>query len=79
VGGFRVGVVRVYAFVGYIGGVHVNYGYNVSSVGSPMDWVHLNGATRGRVADKNVDGGRRGSPMDFASPNEAWIGPLGRG
>ena len=54
--------------------------HNGDGEGFPMDWVCPNGATRGRVVDKNVDGGGgRDSPTDFASPNEAQIGPLGHG
>ena len=36
-----------------------------------------NKATRGHVVDKNVDGGVRGCPRDFASPNKGRIDPLG--
>jgi hypothetical protein len=88
VGGFGVGVAGTNVFAGYLGGYwlrRVNWrgahdnDHNGDDEGFPMDWVCLNGATRGRVVDKNVDGNGRGSPTDFASLNEARIDPLGRG
>ena len=43
----------------------------------PMGLDGSNEATRGRMVDKNVDGGVRGCPRDFASPNKGRIDPLG--
>ena len=40
----------------------------------PMGLSGLNKAMRCRVVDENVDGGRRGCPMDFMSLNRAQIG-----
>ena len=49
------------------------------SGGCPMGLQFPSVATRGRVVDKDVGGGGRGSPRDFASPNKERIGPWGRG
>ena len=47
--------------------------------GASFATVRPNGAWTDRVVHKNADSGGRDSPMDLVSPNEAQIGPLGRG
>ena len=42
----------------------------------PMGLDGPNETMRGRVVDKNVDGGMRGCPTDFVSLNKGLIGPL---
>jgi hypothetical protein len=37
-----------------------------------------NEVTKGRAVEKNFDGGERGCPMGFASPNKERTDPLGR-
>ena len=44
----------------------------------PMGLSGPSEVTRGRAVDKNVDGGVRGCPTDFASLNKGLIGPLVR-